>query len=142
MGVAAHNAARDPAVQTPTSMSPPRFRDMRSSSRWISIMPKRRPHGAALRSSRATGAMPGILVELPHAAAHRNRRLLRRGCGALLSDRVSGGGAVTGSARSPRSLDAYPLARRVHEVHRPGRLAGGRGTVALLRPQAPHSVVS
>src|ERR1700694_2274023 len=139
MGVAAHDAARDPAVQTPTSMSPPRFRDMRSSSRWIPIMPKRRPHGAALGSSRATGVMPRILVELPHAAAHRNRRLLRRGRGAVLSDRVSGGGAVTGSARSPRSLDAYPLARRVHEVLRAGRLAGGRGTDAVLRPQALQS---
>src|SRR2546430_11168713 len=132
MGVAAYSAATDPAVQTPASMSPPRF-DMRSS--WISIMPGRRSHGAAVRS-RGASATPGTLVELRHAGAHRNRRLLRRGRGALLPDRVSGGRAAPGSVRSPRSLDAYPLARPVHEVLRTGRLARGRGTDAVLRPQA------
>src|SRR5437016_3470629 len=114
MAVPAHSAATDPAVHTPASVSPPRF-DMRSSS-------------VRLRRASAT---QGTLVESPHAAAHRNRRLLRRGCGALLPHRVSGGRAAPGGVRAPRSLDAYPLARPVHEVLRTGRLGGGRGTDAV-----------
>src|SRR5712672_2117690 len=117
MAVPAHSAATDPAVQTPASVSPPRF-DMRSSSRGFGLCPDIAPTGCG--SLRRASATQGTLVESPHAAAHRNRRLLRRGCGALLPHRVSGGRAAPGGVRAPRSLAAYPLARPVHEVLRTG----------------------